>query len=209
MKGGEYIWLQRPGYNIETILKKMIAQKNSRISIQHTPKLFWMAIGLVALSLLAVGNSGCGVYSFRDVSIPDSLKSVRIQYIENRAPYVNPQLSPNLTERLRRKIQNQTRLRVSNESTADLDVRATITDYAISTSGVSTTGSTLNRLTVTVQVSEINTRAPAGSPPKEFTVSRPFDFAATQSLQQAEAALFEEIIRGLSDDIFSRLFSEW
>jgi outer membrane lipopolysaccharide assembly protein LptE/RlpB len=171
-------------------------------------KIFIPAFIICLLAMAATFSSGCGVYSFRDVSIPDSLKSVRINYIDNRAPYVNPQLSPNLTERLRRKIQNQTRLRVSNEDNADLDVRATITDYSISTSGVSTTGSTLNRLTVTVQVSVTNTRNP-GSPPNEFTVTRPFDFAATQSLQQAEAGLFEEMLRGLSDDIFNRLFSNW
>jgi outer membrane lipopolysaccharide assembly protein LptE/RlpB len=160
------------------------------------------------LAIAATYSSGCGVYKFKDVSIPDTVKSVRVNYIDNRAPYVNPQLSPNLTERLRRKIQNQTRLRVTNEDNAHLDVRATITDYSISTSGVSTSGSTLNRLTVTIQVSVTDTRN-VGAPPNEFTVSRPFDFAASQSLQQAEAALFEEMVRGLSDDIFNRLFSNW
>src|SRR5688572_19513699 len=35
--------------------------------------------------------SGC--YSFRDVSIPPEVKTIRIQYIENRAPYINPQLA--------------------------------------------------------------------------------------------------------------------
>ena len=41
--------------------------------------------------------SGC--YSFKDVSIPPEVKTARVNYIENKAPYVNPQLSPQLTDR--------------------------------------------------------------------------------------------------------------
>ncbi|TCJ19274.1 hypothetical protein EPD60_02320 [Flaviaesturariibacter flavus] len=166
---------------------------------------------LIAIVALIAGTtflSSCGVYSFRDVSIPDTVKSVQIAPIVNRAPYVNTQLAGNLTDRLRRKIQNQTRLRVSNDPGADLVVNATITDYSLSTSGVSSTGASLNRLTVTVQVSVTKGRDPA-APPQEYTLSRPFDFQATKSLQDAERELFEEIVRGLTDDIFNRLFSNW
>jgi len=62
--------------------------------------------------LLSIGVifflSGC--YSFKDVSIPPEVKTARVNYIENKASYVNPQLSPVLTDRLRQKINNQTRL---------------------------------------------------------------------------------------------------
>ena len=44
---------------------------------------------------------------------------------------------------------------------------------------------------------------------EEYDVSRSFEFAATQSLQEAEAKLGEEMIRTLSDDIFNRIFSSW
>ena len=50
-----------------------------------------------------------GCYSFKDVSIPPEVKTVRVNYIENKASYVNPQLSPQLTDRLRQKINNQSR----------------------------------------------------------------------------------------------------
>ena len=55
---------------------------------------------------LATFNSSCGVYSFADVSIPDSIKTIRVNFLENRAPYVNPQLSPALTDRVKQKIIN-------------------------------------------------------------------------------------------------------
>jgi hypothetical protein len=47
------------------------------------------------MAVVAVASfSSCGIYSFADVSIPDSIKTVRINFFENRAQYVNPQLSP-------------------------------------------------------------------------------------------------------------------
>jgi hypothetical protein len=44
---------------------------------------------------------------------------------------------------------------------------------------------------------------------KEFDISRGFDFSSSQSLQQAESNLLGDIIKGLADDIFNRLFSTW
>ena len=43
----------------------------------------------------------------------------------------------------------------------------------------------------------------------KYDVSRNFEFSANLSLQQAEAALGDEMIRTLTDDIFNRIFSEW
>ena len=63
---------------------------------------------ILLLLLATIFYSGC--YSFKDVSIPPEVKTVHVNYIENRATYVNPQLSPQLTDRLRQKINNQTRL---------------------------------------------------------------------------------------------------
>ena len=40
--------------------------------------------------------TSCG-YKFQDITIPDTIKTVKINFIENRATYVNPQFSPALT----------------------------------------------------------------------------------------------------------------
>lgn len=167
---------------------------------------FLLTAGL--LLLFASFNSGCHVYSFKDVTIPDSIKSIRINFIENRAPYVNPQISPVLTERLRRKIQSQTRLTLTNSDDAHYDVHATVTDYSVTTSGISQKTESLNRLTVAIHVVLTN-QLSGNQTPTEFDVSRSFDFGANLSLQAAEAQLFDEMIRNLTDDIFNRLFSNW
>src|SRR5690348_5842838 len=70
-------------------------------------------VQLVACSLwlaaCIVLFSSCGIYTFKDVSIPPEVKTVKISYIENKARIVNPQLSPRLTDALQQKISNQTK----------------------------------------------------------------------------------------------------
>ena len=160
--------------------------------------------------LFIVNTAFLGCYSFRDVNLDPNVKTVRVQFIENRAPYQNPQVSPNLTDRLKQKIINQTRLTQSNSEKVDWDISGEIRDYSVSTSGISSNDgqsqTSINRLTVTVHIvllDNIKTET------KEFDVTRQFDFDANQSLQTAEARLLDEMIRNLTDEIFNRLFSDW
>jgi hypothetical protein len=155
--------------------------------------------------------TGCGIYSFTPKGTLDpNIKTVRVNIIENRAPYINPQLSPNLTDRLRQKITRQTKLTQTNRDDANLDINATITDYSVLTTGVSSTNgqkqTSVNRLTITVHVSFNNTLK---NDVKEADVSHSFDFPANQSLNVAERDLLDEMVRNLSDEIFNRIFSDW
>ncbi|MBC7850657.1 MAG: LptE family protein [Chitinophagaceae bacterium] len=149
----------------------------------------------------------CKIYRFRDVSIPAEVKTVRVQYIENRAPYVNPQLSPQLTDRLRQKINNQTRLTQIQGDEADYDIRAEVTGYNVTTSGVSDQQASTNRLIVTVNVIFKNRLDDTKS--FEAPVSRNFDFSASLSLEQAQAQLLPTILQNMVDEIFNRIFSNW
>lgn len=176
--------------------------RNSRSMIRT---LYLAIAAIVILSFTQVTNSGCN-YKFRDIAIPDTIHTIKINFIENKAPYVNPQLSPRLTDRLRQKIVSQTRLSQTNNDNADWVVSGSITNYGFSTSGISEQREATNRLTVGVHVVVDDQK---GGKTSEYDVSRSFEFAATQSIQQAEAALGDEIIRGLTDDIFNRIFSNW
>src|SRR6266542_294285 len=42
--------------------------------------------------VLGIFFSSCGIYTFKDVSIPPEVKTVKINFIENRASYKNQQL---------------------------------------------------------------------------------------------------------------------
>lgn len=151
--------------------------------------------------------SGCNIYRFKDVSIPDTIKTVKVDFIENRAQYINPQLSPRLTDKLRQKIIGQTRLtQINDESNVDWQISGYVNQYVFSTSAISDQQVTTNRLTVGVHVILNDKRADRT---QNFDVSRSFEFSGNQSFQQAESTLGEEIVRSLTDDIFNKLFSNW
>ncbi len=80
-------------------------KRQRRSSIVSRPLLSLLPVAVVFLS-------GCATckYSFNDVSIPVEVKTFRVNYLENKARYINPQLSPQLTERLKQKIIGTTRL---------------------------------------------------------------------------------------------------
>jgi hypothetical protein len=142
----------------------------------------------------------------RDVSIPPEVKTVRVSYIENRARYINPLLSPRLSEKLRQKIVNQTRLSQTNGE-AHYEISGTISDYSVSTSGIADRQASMNNLNVTVSIVFRNRLDEKKN--FETAITRNFPFPSGQSLQQAEAQLNEQMVNNLADEIFNRIFSNW
>ncbi|WP_416438372.1 LptE family protein [Phnomibacter sp. MR] len=159
----------------------------------------WLAIALVVAP-------ACGIYTFKDVSIPAEIKTVKVNFIENKARLVNPRLSPALTDKLQQKIVSQTKLIRTNNEDADWVISGAISDYSISTSGLSAQQASTNRLTVVVQISLRDNKI---NKTTEYSVNKSFDFSASKTLQQAESELGDELIRGVTDEIFNRLFSNW
>jgi len=157
--------------------------------------------------LLLVFFSGCLHYTMKESSIDKDIKTIRIGFIENKARYVNPQLSPQLTDRLRQKVNNQTNKTLVQGDNPDLDISGTITDYTFTTAAIANNQSATNRLNVTVHIKMVNRLDDKKS--KETDVMRSFDFDANITIQQAEQQLNESIIKNLSDEIFNSLFSNW
>ena len=160
-----------------------------------------------ATIILVVLLQGCFVYKFNDAVIPANVKTVKIGFIDNKARYVNPQLSPKLTDKLQAKITSQTKLTRTNNDDADYVINGSITNYDPSqTVGVSAQQASTNRLTVTVH---IVLRKTLENKVEEFDVTRSFDFSANLTLQQAEGQLLDEVIRNITDEIFNRIFNNW
>jgi hypothetical protein len=155
---------------------------------------------------LAVILSGCGSYTMRDVSIPPEVKTIKINFIENKATYVNPQLSPRLTNRLQTMVVSQTKLIRTNNDDASWVVSGYVNEYRVTTSGISNEQASTNRLSVGVK---ITLKDNVTQKTINYDVQKNFEFPATQSLQQAEQALAEDILKGVSQEIFNRLFSNW
>ena len=186
-----------PGYSINPDCKKLLFLTS--ISYLLTPVFYLLTPFFFLLS-------SCHVYSFKDVSIPPEVKTVKINFIENKARYVDPQLSPRLTDRLQQKITGQTRLTRTNNDDAHYQVSGYISEDNITTAGISNQTAATNRLTISVHITFLNTLI---GKTQEFDITRNFDFSANLSRQQAEAALNEDILKNLSDEIFNRIFSNW
>ena len=157
--------------------------------------------------LLTLSYATCK-YSTKDTSpIPPDVKTFRVNYLENKARYVNPQLSPTLTERLKQKISGQTRLRQINGDEAHYDISGYVSDYSVTTTGIANQNASTNRLNVSFHLVFKNTL----DQKKDFEadLTNNYDFAATKTLQEAEGPLWNDIIKNLVDGIFNKIFSNW
>ena len=173
--------------------------------VQNSRYTFYRPLIFILLLGLAIFLHSC--YSFKDVSIPPEVKTVRITYFENRARYINPQLSPQLTDKLRQKVNGQTRLTIIQGEDAHYDISGTITNYDLSTAGIANQQASSNRLNVVVHVVFINRLDEKKSFEADVTYS--IDFDANLSLTQVEQSKGDEIARNLTDAIFNKIFSNW
>ncbi len=170
----------------------------------HLHKHHYTTIGLLFVLLF----SACKVsYRFNDASIDPRYKTIKLGFIENKARYVNPQLSPKLNDKLQQKITNQTKLTRVNNDDADYIITGAITTYdGTQTVGVSGRQASTNRLTVSIN---IQLRKNIDNETKDFVVSRSFDYSANLAFNTAEAQLLDEVVRNMVDEIFNRIFSDW
>lgn len=160
--------------------------------------------------LLVVFSFATCKYSFKDTSpIPPEIKTFRVNMFQNKARYVNPTIAPSLTEKLRQKIISQTRLRETKNDDANYDISGYVSDYSVTTSGVTNKQAGTNRLNVTFHLIFKNTVDPDPAKSFEADLTSNYDFDASWTLQQAEANKMESILKNVTDAIFNRIFSNW
>lgn len=163
----------------------------------------------LAFLLLIFSFATCK-YSFKDTSpIPPEIKTFRVNLFENKARYVNPTIAPQLTEKLKQKIISQTRLQQTNNDDAHYDISGYVSDYSVTTSGVANQAAGTNRINVTFHLIFKNTVDPDPKQSFETDLTSNYDFPASQTLQQAEAAKMDNIIKTVTDAIFNKIFSNW
>ncbi|MBA4197731.1 MAG: hypothetical protein C0459_09275 [Chitinophaga sp.] len=176
----------------------------SKRKLRISPFTFYFSSFIIIFSFFI---SSCGIYTFKDSSIDyKKFKTIKIGVLENRARYVNPQLAPQLNDKLQQKIASQTKLTRTNNDNADLQLGGYISGYDVSTTAITTQQATANRLTVTVHMIVKNL---PDNKTDEFDVSRNFDFSANLSLEQAQQTLMSDILKNVTDEIFNHLFSNW
>lgn len=169
----------------------------------------WPNFYLSALALLfTLVFIGCKVsYSFSGASISPDVKTISIQYFQNRASLVQPGLSQNLTDALIDKCKSQTNLSLVN-GLGDVNFEGEITDYSTRPLTVSADAeAAVNRFTITVKVKFTNAIDPDLSYEQSF--SRYEDYDSALDLSQVEENLSGKIIEMIVEDIFNRAFVNW
>jgi len=163
---------------------------------------------LICALLMIIFNYASCKYSFKDSApLPPEVKTFRVNQLGNQAPYVDAQLAPQLTESLKQKIISNTRLRQTNDDDAHYDISGYVSNYAVSTTGISGASAAQNRLTVTFHV--IFKNSLDNTQNMEADVSSNFDYSSSLSLNDAAASLNTQIISNMVDQIYNKIFSNW
>jgi len=161
---------------------------------------------LVLICLVYILAGGCVSYNFTGGSMPTNIKTISIQPFNNQSGNGPPSMSLQLTEKLKSFYQNNTKLLIVKEN-GDWKLEGMITKYyvqPIAPQGNLTAGQT--RLTITINASfidELNNREFK----KDFSLYS--DFAQSQSLNQVEAELVNDILDRLVFMIFNETTSNW
>jgi hypothetical protein len=150
---------------------------------------------------------GCKVkYSFSGATT-QGLKTVSIQYFQNRAPVVQPGLSQVITDALIDKCKSQTSLKYTT-SIGDADFSGEISDYNTRPMTVAADAqAATNRFTISVKVKFTNSFDPTLS--FEQTFSRYEDYSSNLDLSAVEQDLSNKIVEMLVEDIFNQAFVNW
>ncbi|MFT5723849.1 MAG: hypothetical protein ACI9JN_000966 [Bacteroidia bacterium] len=165
-------------------------------------------IKYIFVSLIALTQwTSCGIYSLNGVTFPDTIKTVSIDFIENNAPIVAPNLSPTLTEKLRNKFLTQTSLNLVPEN-GDFAIAGSIVDYAVNPVGAADNSTaSKNRLQISVKITMVSEKAPKLAFDQRFTQFEDFD--ASKSLADVEADMIESISDNLAQEIFNKAALNW
>ena len=162
---------------------------------------------LIIISLSTLFFSSCGIYSFTGASIPAEADTFSVKYFSVNAPLADPNYGQILSESLKDLVLSQTRLDLDKES-GDLRFEGFISDYRISTAAAQgDETASLNRLTITVNVTYFNSFNEEDNFTTSFT--RFADFNSDLNFDLVEDDLIEEINDQLIQDIFDRSFGNW
>ncbi|MCG8410186.1 MAG: LPS assembly lipoprotein LptE [Bacteroidales bacterium] len=161
----------------------------------------------IILSLLIITYSCSIKYSLTGASIAPAVKTISVEYFDNRAPLAMAGLEQRLTDALRDKFKSQTDLALVNEM-GHLNFSGQITGY--STKPLAVTSAEVaaqNRLTITIHVKFTNEIEPQYNFDQSFSQFE--DYNSDQDLSAVEQELVEKITVKLIEDIFNKAVVNW
>jgi hypothetical protein len=159
---------------------------------------------IFSLSLLVFS---CGIYSFTGADTGNA-KSFQVNFFQNNAPLIEPQLDIDFTNALQDLIVNQTNLDLVT-SGGDLVFEGEIVEYRIAPmTATADSRAAQNRLTIGVNVRYFNTLDEEKDFEQRFSFF--YDYPANDQLTgSTKEAAFAEIFERLTQDIFNTSLANW
>jgi carbon monoxide dehydrogenase subunit G len=134
-------------------------------------------------------------------------RTMSVDLFQATAPLATPVSAQTFTERLRDVLLAQTPLKLARND-GDVQYSGSITGYDVQPVSIQANETAaLNRLTMTVSVTYVNTLEPKKN--AQFSVSRFADYDSSLDLATVEEQLVREIAGQLAQDIFDRTVGNW
>lgn len=158
---------------------------------------------IILVSLIALS---CKVsYSFRGGQIPG--ETFAIESFTNTATLVNPNLAIVMQDELQERFTNESNLKYT-DGIGDAQFKGVITNYRITpVQGTGDETVALNRLTITVKITYVNSTDGSQDFDKSFTSYD--DFESTEDFSSIEDALMETISEKLVALVYNETLMEW
>lgn len=150
--------------------------------------------------------TGCGVYSFTGASIPPHLKRIHIPNFQDKSSSGILNLKEDLTELLTTKVITQSSFELGTQQQADCRLEGSVVMYTNQPYIISQGQATgTNRITIRVSVVYRDLIK------KETIWEQNFENWAEYSIgdRSAEQEALKETTTKLTDDIFSKIVSNW
>ena len=164
-------------------------------------------LSIVPLAVFSLVLTSCKIsYSFSGANT-GTLKTVSVDYFQNRAALAPPTLSQYFTEQLKDLFERQTNLDLVNGN-GDAHFEGEITGYSTRPMAISgAEQAELTRFTIAIRVRYTNAKDDKLSFEETFSQYR--DYESKQSFESVQAELTDQIIEDITGDIFNRAFVNW
>ncbi|MBP5365512.1 MAG: LptE family protein [Bacteroidales bacterium] len=167
-----------------------------------------LIVSILYSALAAFAFGSCTIsLTMSGASIPENLSTFSVQYINNRAPLINPNLSQDLTEGLKDRIQKESRLSLT-EDRGDIEFSGNITGYSTQPMAIKADAvSAQTRLNVSVKIQCRNFKDPKKDWEQSFSAYRDYD--SEDNLADVEETLVSQLVEELTENIFNKAFADW
>lgn len=166
-----------------------------------------MQNGILALLLLFAALFGVGCYTLSGISIAPDVNTFYVEQLLSNAVNAPPTLAQDVTEALKQKIQNESRLKF-NDLSPDVEFKGSVVDFRVSSEAPQAgESSAINRLTIITAIEFVNHKDPKQGWKKNFSFF--YDFGASQDLASIQTVAIQSILDQMIEDIFNKAFTNW